>query len=92
VTLVEDAARSAYDRAVVISADSDLCPGVRAAKRLAPHAPILAAFPPRRRSDPLRKAADAGYVIGRDRLHRAQLPQKVVGANGIVLERPAYWA
>jgi uncharacterized LabA/DUF88 family protein len=34
VTLVEDAARAAYDTAIVISGDSDLCPAIRAAKRL----------------------------------------------------------
>ncbi len=92
VGLVEDAARSAYDAALIISGDSDLCPAVRAAKRLAPHAPIVAVFPPRRRSDPLRAAADGVYFLGRDKLHRAQLPRKVIGANGIVLERPSYWA
>ena len=49
-------------------------------------------FPPRRRSDPLPAAADGVYFLGRDKLHRAQLPRKVIGANGIVLERPSYWA
>jgi len=36
VALVEDAACGAYDTALVISGDSDLCPAVRAAKRLQP--------------------------------------------------------
>ena len=34
VTLVEDSALQRYDTALVVSADSDLCPAVRSAKRL----------------------------------------------------------
>jgi uncharacterized LabA/DUF88 family protein len=92
VTLVEDAARSAYDRALVISGDRDLCPAVRAAKRLQPARRIVAVFPPRRQSDPLRKAADGVLRVSRSMLRQAQLPTKVVNADGIVLERPAYWS
>jgi uncharacterized LabA/DUF88 family protein len=92
VALVEDAARGAYDTALVISGDSDLCPGVRAAKRLAPHSRIVVVFPPQRVSDPLRMAADGVYWLGRDKLAKAQLPHKVTTAGGVVLERPAYWA
>jgi len=91
VALVEDAARAAYDRALILSGDSDLCPAVRAAKRLQPARGIVAVFPPRRRSDPLRVAADGVLHVDRVMLGRAQLPPKVVNADGIVLERPGYW-
>jgi len=83
VALVEDAARSAYDRALIISGDSDLCPAVRAAKRLQPTR--------RRQSDPLRAATDGILRISRSMLRQAQLPGKMINADGIVLERPAYW-
>ncbi len=92
ISLVEDAARGAYDTALVVSGDSDLCPAVRAAKRLAPNSRIVAVFPPRRVSDPLSAAADGVYWLGRDKLALAQLPHKVTTAGGIVIERPAYWA
>jgi uncharacterized LabA/DUF88 family protein len=92
VAMVEDAARSAYDRALVVSGDSDLCPAVRAAKRLHPTRRIVAVFPPRRQSDPLRAAADGVLRVSRSMLRQAQLPAKVVNADGIVLERPAYWS
>jgi uncharacterized LabA/DUF88 family protein len=91
VTLVEDTARDAFDTALLVSGDSDLCPAIRAAKRLQPTKRIIAVFPPQRRSDPLRVAADGVYWIGRDKVSRAQLPLKVVTGAGIVLERPAYW-
>jgi uncharacterized LabA/DUF88 family protein len=92
VTLVEDAARSAYDTALVISGDSDLCPAIRAAKRLLPGQKIIAVFPPRRQSDPLRAAADGVLRIDRSMLRRAQLPMKVTTTDGVVLNRPDYWA
>ena len=90
--LVEDAARSDYDRALLVSGDSDLCPAVRAAKRLQPARRIVAVFPPRRQSDPLRAASDGILRVSRSMLRQAQLPPKVVNADGIVLERPAYWS
>ena len=34
VALVEDAVQDRYDTALIVSADSDLCPGVRSVKRL----------------------------------------------------------
>jgi uncharacterized LabA/DUF88 family protein len=92
VTMVEDAARSAYDRALVVSGDRDLCPAVRAAKRLQPARRIVAVFPPRRQSDPLRAATDGVLRVSRSMLRQAQLPPKVVNGDGIVLERPAYWS
>jgi uncharacterized LabA/DUF88 family protein len=76
---------------LVVSGDSDLCPAVRAAKRLSAGR-IVAVFPPRRVSDPLRAVADAVYRLGRDKLRRARLPGTVVTPGGIVLERPAHWA
>jgi uncharacterized LabA/DUF88 family protein len=88
---VEDAARAAFDTALLVSGDSDLCPAIRAARRLAPETRIIAVFPPRRVSDPLRAVTDGTYWLGRDKLHRAQLPQKIVIGDGIVVERPGYW-
>lgn len=92
VSLVEDAALDAYDVALVLSGDSDLCPAIRAAKRLQPSSKIVAVFPPKRQSDPLRFAANGVLRIDRNLLRQAQLPSKIVTSHGIVLERPRYWA
>jgi hypothetical protein len=32
------------------------------------------------------------YWLGRDKLARSQLPAKIVKPNGVIIERPAYWA
>lgn len=91
VTLVEDGVLDRFDTALVISADSDLCPAIRSLKRLRPAKKVIAAFPPNRRSDDLRRAADATFTIGTAKFRQAQLPDSVVTGAGIVLARPPYW-
>lgn len=89
--VIEDAVNDVFDAAMLISADSDLCPAVRAVKRLRPEKRVFAAFPPRRRSDDL-KTAVGGQVmtIGTAKLRQSQLPE-TVSAGGVLLARPAYW-
>src|SRR5216683_3969676 len=85
VTLVEDAVRDRYDTALLISADSDLCPAIRSMKRLCPEKRIVAAFPPRRHSVDLRGAVDGYLFIGDDKIRQSQLPGEIVTAGGIIL-------
>ena len=91
VALVEDAVSDRYDVAIVLSADSDLCPGVRAVKRLRPDKRIVAVFPPKRRSDDLRSAADAAFTLGEANVRKSLLPDDVHVAPDLVLSRPAKW-
>lgn len=91
--LVEDAAMKRYDKAILVTADSDLGPAVMAAKRLNAQARIVAAFPPSRRSGDLARQVQGTFAIGRDKLSAAQLPTQVVDATmGKAFARPAYWA
>lgn len=89
--LIEDAVNDVFDAAMLISADSDLCPAVRAVGRLRPEKRIFAAFPPKRRSDDLRNAVGGrAFSIGHAKLRQALLPEIVQG-DGVLLRRPAYW-
>jgi uncharacterized LabA/DUF88 family protein len=90
--LVEDAATQAFDTALVVSADSDLCPAVRAVRRLHPAAKVVAAFPPARRSDDLRREVDASFTIARTKLARSLLPDVVLGPDGASFPRPSSWS
>lgn len=91
-SLLEDAVTGVYDRAILVTADSDLGPAVRAVRRLRPQVAVVAAFPPARRSDDLRKQVHAVFTIGRDKLRDAQLPTSVTdAATGRVHVRPAHW-
>ena len=92
VTLLSDAVRDDFDIALLISADSDLCPAVRETKSLFPTKRIIAAFPPGRHSAELRRVVDGFVFIGNDKIRRAQLPDEVVTKAGVVLRRPQHWA
>jgi len=92
VALLSDAVRDHFDTALLISADSDLCPAVRETKSLFPAKRIVAAFPPDRHSAELKRAVDGFVFIGNDKVRRAQLPDEVVTEAGMVLQRPKRWA
>ena len=62
--LMEDAVTEQWDTALIISGDSDLCPAVRALQRLRPAKRLVAAFPPKRHSDELRRTVYAAFTIG----------------------------
>jgi uncharacterized LabA/DUF88 family protein len=89
--MVRDAALDQFDTAILVSADGDLAPAIRTASVLRPTTKYYVALPPRRRSGGLSRVADATYTIGDAKIRNAQLPDKVILANGTVLERPAYW-
>ncbi|MGH3777248.1 MAG: NYN domain-containing protein [Pseudonocardiaceae bacterium] len=89
--LIEDAVLDRYDTALLISADSDLCPAIVTMKRLRPEKRIIAAFPPERHSADLKRAVDGYLSIGDDKIRQAQLPTEVVNNAGITLRRPKHW-
>ena len=91
VQLVEDAARDAFDQALVVSGDSDMCPAVASARRLDPAKRLVAVFPPRRSSVVLERIVD-GVVRIYDRApERHQLPNPVVAPDGTTFRRPTEW-
>jgi uncharacterized LabA/DUF88 family protein len=90
--IIEDAVQDRYDLALLISADSDLCPAIRAMKRLRPDKRIVAAFPPSRHSAELKRVVDGYVAIGTDKIRHAQLPPSVTTDAGVVLHRPKHWA
>lgn len=91
VSLVEDGANNLFDAALIVSADSDMTPGIRALRRLVPCARVIAAMPPRRRSFGLSTASDAAFPISMTKVRQSQLPE-VVTAGKHSFRRPAYWS
>lgn len=90
-TLIEDAVLDRYDTALLISADSDLCPAIVTMKRLCPEKKIIAVFPPKRHSVDLKHAVDGYLLLGADKIRQAQLPTEIVTNAGITLRRPKRW-
>lgn len=92
VALVEDTAGGRVDTALVLSTDSDLCPAVRAAKRLHPEIRVIAVFPPNRRSDELRPTVDGYLSLGARHVRASLLPESVSSlATGVAYSRPGSW-
>ena len=91
ISMIKDAAQDIYDTAILVSGDTDLRPVVATVKELSPNKRIIVAFPPRRNSTALMRAADAYMTIGRGRINDAQLPPRIVTKGGVTLARPAYW-
>ncbi len=90
-SMVVAAADGKADSLIVISADSDLVPAVKAARELNPKLFIAAAFPPRRFSAELMKLMPSSFHIGTSKLTQSQLPEVVVDPYGPKLRRPAKW-
>ncbi|WP_420123727.1 NYN domain-containing protein [Nakamurella sp.] len=92
VSIVEDAAMAASDAALVISADSDLIPAVKTARRLNSSLFIAAAFPPERYSAHLQRLMPASFLISRTKINQAQMPPVVIEpSTGRRLKRPSKW-
>jgi uncharacterized LabA/DUF88 family protein len=90
--LIEDAVNDVFDAAMLVSADSDLCPAIRAVGRLRPDKRIFAAFPPARTSGDLRNALNRQvFTIGHTKLRNSLLPESLTTSAGVVLSRPPYW-
>ena len=89
--MLTDAFEDKFDTALLISADSDLVPTIKALKRLFPKKQIIVFFPPGRFSAQLKNVADRQFTIGRRTLAKSQFPDQVIKADGHVLQRPQQW-
>ena len=90
VALVEGAATHAFDLALVVSGDADFVPAFQSARRVNSGIRIISVFPPNRVSDALRREADGYLALGKSRIRRSQLPERISGPHGLIL-KPAEW-
>ena len=90
--LLVDAQDDVFDTAIIVTGDGDMANLLRRMRDRYQKKRTIVAFPPRRQSTDLRKAATAHLTIGRVVLSNSQLPNKVTKADGYVLERPLEWA
>ena len=92
VCLLNDAHDSAFDTAILLSADSDLASPVESVVSRYCDKRVIVAFPPNRFSSKLKSIASGTYHLSRNDLKASQLPAKVVNPDGFVLSRPANWS
>jgi uncharacterized LabA/DUF88 family protein len=92
VSLVADAAASASEIALIVSADSDLCPAIRTARSLNPSRAIIAAFPPRRSSFEILSLVPGAFTVAAVDLRNSLMPDPVRdSASGQLHTRPGKW-
>lgn len=91
VRLMDDAFDDSFDLAMVISGDSDLVPAIESVRRRHPAKFVLVAFPPKRTSTELKKAANASLNIGRQKIRSNRLPSMVETPGGHILRAPKGW-
>jgi uncharacterized LabA/DUF88 family protein len=88
--IVCDGISDLYDRAVIISGDTNLIPVIVAVHRNASDKEIGVMFPLRRFNNSLEKAADFAITMREKVLQRCQFPQEVK-VGGITVKRPESW-
>lgn len=91
VELLSDAYQDKYDKAILISADSDLTAPIKAVCNLFPAKKIVVAFPPERFSFELSKVCTSHFPIGRKKFIESVFPDEVVKQDGFILKRPDRW-
>jgi uncharacterized LabA/DUF88 family protein len=91
VEMMRDAFQNKFDTALLLSADADLCPPVRAIRGLYPEKRVVVGFPPERRSAELQNVASNCFVIGKGSLGKSQFPAEVKTASGVILRKPDTW-
>jgi hypothetical protein len=92
LTFLEDAIDDVFDRAIVISADSDLVPAVRKVRARFPGKQLFAATPPGRhaRARDVLNACHSRMEIRPARIMSCCLPQEIRDAGGkLIARRPA---
>lgn len=91
IQLLTDAFDDAFDVAIIISGDSDLTTPIRRVRERYPAKRLIVAFPPKRNSAELQRAAHGYMRIGKDKLRGSQLSETITKPDGHVLSRPATW-
>jgi hypothetical protein len=92
VSIVADAAAGASDIALIISADSDLCPAIRTARSLNSRRGMIVAFPPRRSSFEIRSLIRGAFTVAAVDLRNSLLPDTVSDpTTGRTYKRPGKW-
>jgi hypothetical protein len=92
VSLVLDAALDQHDLSLILSADSDLCPAIRAVQSTSPSLGLLAVFPPRRSSFEIRSLVSGSFTLGHYKIRQSLLPDHVTDpVQRVTFHRSQRW-
>jgi len=91
VGLVGRAYRKAYDKAVIISGDSDLIPAIQEAKTAHPNGAIISVVPIEHRGQALKNEVDLQIAMKAKHLAASRLPDPFTLRSGQVVHCPQSW-
>jgi uncharacterized LabA/DUF88 family protein len=91
VRLFQLAVEGKFDKAIIISGDTDLIPVVKAVQTLFPSKPIGVVIPIGRSSEEFKNQADFHYRMKVKHLASSELPDAVVLKDGSTVNRPVNW-
>jgi len=80
-----------YQRAIVLSADTDLIPAFDAVRELHAGTKVSVVIPIGKTSKDMRKAADSIFQMTELQLSQSLLPDPIKLSDGTLLSRPATW-
>jgi len=92
--MIDDAYQNRCDRLILVSADSDLVPGVEFVKYKFPAKEVFVYVPALNRpriADELRTVAHKHNNLPLNVMRRAQFPNEIPDGRGGILRKPADW-
>ncbi len=90
IQMMTGAVKNTYDRAILISGDSDLVPPIKTVQDLF-NKKVFVVFPPNRHNRSVKTLANGSMVLGRGTLGKAQFPASILLKNGHTLAKPTQW-
>jgi uncharacterized LabA/DUF88 family protein len=90
--IIELAYLDEFDRAVLITGDSDQVPTISFVKENFPHKHITVVVPIGRSADELKQTAHTMEKMSEKHLQRSQMPERVKALSGEYLLRPPSWS
>jgi uncharacterized LabA/DUF88 family protein len=90
IKLFQDAMHDKYDKAIIISGDSDLLPAMEAVKQTFPNKQIGVIIPIGRRAESLKAAADFYMKMKEKHLINSQFDNPL-NINTEIIYRPSHW-
>lgn len=91
ITLFQLAIKDKYDKAIIISGDSDLIPSIEAVKSTFPEKQIGVIIPIGRRAELLKITCDFYMKMKEKHLYSSMLPDVIDIGKGKEIKRPEYW-
>ncbi|HVO63479.1 MAG TPA: NYN domain-containing protein [Terriglobales bacterium] len=91
IRLFELAVQDQYDKAIIISGDTDLIPAVKAVQKTFPAKKVGIVLPISRASEDLKKQVDFHHKMRIHHLEASRFPDKVVLSESVCIECPNPW-